>query len=387
MTSDRFKSASRWLGAAVLVAACAGIACSSGGDTREVSFGASPSAPGGTPSLTAPAVESPAPNVQLNTLRPTLTVRNGSSTVTGTRTYEFQISDRSDFAASTSAVQAVVSRTGVPEGGGGTTSLTLDQDLPATTRMFWRARVVQGTVSSDWSEPGSFTTRRVGFNRAGELYDPLIHGETIGTIVGPATFVEGQGLRLESSTSYVRYQLPRTVSSGEFSMEVRGLRPNGPGDKLKIFSMLDGSGDLLNSKFQAAAHYRGIGGNPDNCVAFKAVWGDNDIRLEPDLNERSSSVFSLDPNRTYFWQGLWNSNSFRVVIRDGGPQGNVMYDRIEFAPAGTGPYSPSPHFAYLGSNNQAFSGIEVGSWPGVTYTNVWLGDGPRPASLAGSSTR
>src|SRR5262245_60234537 len=195
MTSDRFTSPSRWLGAAAWLALSAGIACTSGGDTREVSFGASPAAPGGTATLTAPAIESPAANAQLNTLRPTLTVRNGSSTVTGTRTYEFQISDRTDFAASTAVVQAVVSRTGVAEGGGGTTSLTLDQDLPATTRMFWRARVVQGTVSSDWSEPGSFMTRRVGFNRAGELYDPLIHGETIGTIVGPTTFVDGQGLR------------------------------------------------------------------------------------------------------------------------------------------------------------------------------------------------
>jgi hypothetical protein len=262
----------RWMGrAALAVAAAVTAACASGGDTREVSFGASPASPGATASLTAPAIESPAANAQLNTLRPTLTVRNGSSTVAGARTYEFQISDRADFAASTSAVHALVSRTGVPEGGGGTTSLTLDQDLPATTRMFWRARVVQGTASSDWSEAGSFMTRRIGFNRDGALYDPLIHGETIGTVIGPATFVDGQGLRLESGTAYVRYQLPRTVSTGEFSMEVRGLRPNGPGDKLKIFSMLDGTGDLLNSKFQAAAHYRGIGGNPDNCVAFKAV--------------------------------------------------------------------------------------------------------------------
>ncbi len=389
MISDGFTtSRSRWLWRAVAtIVVVTSMACTSGGDTREVSFGASPASPGGTPSLTAPAVESPSAGVQLSTLRPTLTVRNASSTVAGARTYEFQISDRTDFAASTGAVQAVVSRAGVPEGSGGTTSLTLDQDLPATSRMFWRARVVQGTVSSDWSEAGSFITRRVGFNRAGELYDPLIHGETVGTIVGPAAFVDGQGLRLETGTTYVRYQLPRTVSSGEFSMEVRGLRPNGPGDKLKIFSMLDGPGDLLNSKFQAAAHYRGIGGNPDNCVAFKAVWGDSDIRLEPDLAERSASVISLDPSRTYFWQGIWNSNSFRVVIRDGGAQGNVIYDRIEFAPGGTGPYSPSPHFAYLGSNNQAFSAFEVGSWPAVTYSNVWLGDGPRPATLAGVSGR
>ena len=348
---------------------------------KEPPVGNTPTPTPQAPQLTAPSIESPAAAVQLSTLRPTLTVRNGTSDQPGARTYEFQVSDRSDFTTA-GLVQAVVSRTGVPEGNGGTTSVSLDQDLPATTQMHWRVRMHQGTSSSNWSNTSTFRTKMVGFNESGRLFDPLIHGETVGTIVGAATFVDGVGLRIENSTSYVRYQLPQTVSSGEFSMDVRGLRANGPGDKLKIFSMLDGSGDLLNSKFQAAAHYRGVGGNPDNCIAFKAVWGDDDIRLEPDIGERSASVMSLDPNRVYHWQGLWTSNSFRVVIRDGGPQGNVIYDRTKFAPGGTGPYAPSPHFAYLGSNNQSFSNIEVGSWPGVTYSNVWLGSGARPATLS-----
>jgi hypothetical protein len=345
-----------------------------------------PPPPPGPPNLTAPAIDSPANDVQLSTLRPTLTVRNGTSDQTGTRTYEFQISDRSDF-TSAGSIQAVVARAGIAEGSSGTTSVAIDQDLTATTRMFWRARMSQGTTTSTWSATGQFRTRQVGFNRANELFDPLIHGETIGTIVGQATFVDGEGVRIENGTSYVRYQLPQTVPSGEFSMEVRGLRANGPGDKLKIFSMLDGTGDLLNSKYQAAVHYRGVNGNPDNCIAFKAVWGDDSIRLEPDIGVRSASVMSLDPNRTYYWQALWTATTFRVIIRDGGIQGTIIYDRTETAPGGTGPYAPVPHFAYLGANNQSFSNVEVGSWPGVTYRNVWLGTGPRPDNLSGTSQR
>jgi hypothetical protein len=344
--------------------------------------------PGGNtnPQLTAPTLETPANQTQLGTLRPTLTVRNGTSSQTQARTYEFQISDRTDF-TSAGSTAAVVTRTGIAEGSGGTTSLTLDQDLAATTWMYWRARLVQPSATggliftSDWSATGTFRTKRVGFNRPNELYDPLVHNETIGTIAGGGTFVDGQGIRLDAQTAYVRYQLPNTVAAGEFSVDVRGLRPNGPGDKLKILSMHNTTGDGLGSKYNMSVQYRGVNGNPDNCVSFKAVWGDDSVRLEPDLGERSSAVFSFDPNKTYHFQAIWTSNSIRVVIKDGGVNGTTIYDRSEFAPGGTGPYAPSPHYAFIGTNNAVFSALEAGTWPGVVYSNVWLGGGPRPDIL------
>src|SRR5688572_24390851 len=103
----------------------------------------SPSAPGpsGTATLTAPALESPSANQQLDTLRPVLTVRNATSSQTGARTYEFQISDTTSFtSALTSNITgfaATVSQGGVAEGGGGTTSFTPSQDLQPTTVFFW----------------------------------------------------------------------------------------------------------------------------------------------------------------------------------------------------------------------------------------------------------
>jgi hypothetical protein len=343
----------------------------------------------GAPKLTAPSIDAPSSDAQLDTLRPTLTVSNGTSDQpAGGRTYEFQVSDNSNFAAATapglSGFAATVSKTGVPESASGKTSFTVESDLQPATRYYWRARLVQGSTSSDWSSAGTFRSKLVGFNRGAELYDPLIHSETVGAPFGSTSFVPGKGLRIESESAYLRYQLAQTIPAGEFSVEVEGLRPNGPGtsegSKLKVFSMMDGTGDLISSRYQLSVQYRGVNGNPDNAISFKAVWGDRDVKLEPDFAQRAAGVRALDPARTYFWQATWTPTTFRLVVRDDSSTGNVIYDRAITAPPGTGPYAPTPHFAYLGANS-GFYNTETGSWPGAIYRNVWLSDKPRPASL------
>jgi len=340
------------------------------------SGGSSGSGGGGT--LTAPALDSPGDDEQLGTLRPTLVVRNGSSTRTGTKTYDFQVSDSTSFSTITA------SKTGVAEDISGKTSATLDADLQAATRFYWRARIVQSGSNSDWSATGKFKTKIAGYNRPGELYDPLVGGDTVGTPSGSTSFVSGKGLKINDGNSYVMYALPQTMSSGEFSMEVEGLYANGPDAKMKVFSMFDGTGNLTGSRYEMSAQYRGLSGNPNNCISFKAVWGSSSVIIEPDLGLRQQSVMSLNQAQTYFWQGIWTSSSFRLVIRDGGPNGGVIYDRTLSAPGG-GTYSPSPHYAYLGATSGRY-GVDTGSWPGVTYRNVWLSDKPRPTSL-GSALR
>ena len=127
-------------------------------------------------------------------------MKNGTSTVaSGARTYEFQIADNSEFVVSLSAsvhFAALVSKTGVPEGANGTTSFTLDADLQPTTKFYWRVRMSQGNTVSEWSPVGHFKSRLVGYIRAGELYDPLIDGESVGELVGPVEFVPGRGAKL-----------------------------------------------------------------------------------------------------------------------------------------------------------------------------------------------
>jgi hypothetical protein len=167
-------------------------------------------------------------------------------------------------------------------------------------------------------------------------------------------------------------------------MEIEGLHADGPGGKLKVFSMMDGTGDLFSSQYLFTAQYRGVPGNPDNCISFKALLGDPAIKLEPDLGTRTASVRTLDPGRAYFWKATW-STGFALQIKEG-INGATLYDYGQTASDFPGAsYNPTPHFAYLGANNGRF-GAEEGSWPGAIYRNVWIGNGPRPASL-GSALR
>jgi len=80
--------------ASALLVCAAVVALSSIACTKDP---ASPSG-GGTAQVTAPAIDAPADDEQLTTLRPTLVVRNGTSSGSGTRTYEFHLSTSSSFA-------------------------------------------------------------------------------------------------------------------------------------------------------------------------------------------------------------------------------------------------------------------------------------------------
>ena len=350
------------------------------------SSSSSPSSP--TPvtpaTLTKPTPDSPADGAQLDTKRPTLTVNNGTSNQSTTpKTYEFQISDNSTFTASASFnafFATTVSGTGVAEGTGGKTSYTVAQDLQPTTRFYWRARLVQGSTNSDWSEARSFKTKLEGYNRPGELYDPLIHGETVGQRIGQTTFIPGKGIRLDNGQSYVKYLLPQTISNGEFSMDVEGLQANAPGDKAKVFGMQEGQDDFITNRYRVDIQYRGTTGVPPNAIQWRVLYGsatDLSVRYEPDTAKRMASVYLLNPATTYHWKATWGSD-FRLVVREGGMTGSVLYDYGLPTPKGT--YSPSPHYCYLGAP-VGRSGTESASIANTVYRNVWISNKPRPASL------
>ena len=105
--------------------------------------------------------------------------------------------------------------------------------------------------------------RSPGISRPGELYDPLIANTTIGTPVGSTTFVAGKGIRINDRELLRAVSTARKPSrTAKCPWRSRGCIGNGPGAKLKIFSMIDGTGNLLASKYLLQRSVPGTGRQP-----------------------------------------------------------------------------------------------------------------------------
>lgn len=347
--------------------------------------------PSGPATLTRPGLDAPADAAQLDNVRPTLTIVNGTSNQAGAKSYEFELSDNATFTAGVNAAFAsTVSSPEVAEDPSGKTKYTVGQDLQPTTKYYWHARTVQGGSKSDWSEARTFKTKLVGYNKPGALYDPLVNSETVGTIGGSGniTWVPGQGIRINDQRAYVVYTLPQVYSSGEISAEVTGLGPGGSPGKGRIFSILDRLGVLASSaRHSINVQYRGVGGAPDNCIAWKAILGDNDHSVEPNTTERYRSVYVLDPSKVYLWQAFWTPTSVRVVLKEGGTTGPVLYDHQEDADSGISTdWNPPAMYAFVGTNNANYTGFD-GTREGMTLRNLWVGSTPRPETLGSAIDR
>jgi hypothetical protein len=381
-----------------------GMACGSSQPAAPTPSG-STSNPGGSGSVTltaaAPTLDSPIADEQLTTLKPTLSVKNGVGSTSAAKTYEFQLSTRSDFTTESGAVSAyypvTLTKTAVTEGTS-TTAFTPEQDLQPATRYYWRARWVQGTSEGEWSATNTFRTQIVGYNRPGELYDPLVNGASVAELLArQAVFIPNKGLRISNSDSYARYKLQQTISNGEFSVDIEGLSASPVSDnpdkgKLKIISMHDNTLDHYQSDYLMNVQYRGPNGNPDNAISFKMLLGQDDegYKLEPDLGIRRDSVRLLNPSYTYYWKATWGGG-FNLQVFDGGAGGvngsgsgiggTQIYNYGKSSPY---VYAPSNQYAYLGVNN---SGSETGSWPMAIYRNVWIANKGRPVSLGSAMTK
>jgi hypothetical protein len=330
--------------------------------------------PATPPTLTAPAVDVPEDDQQLDTLRPTLRVANATSNQTGAKTYEFQVSDSSDFAAMSASGYArifklVSAKAGIAEDASGKTSYEVTDDLQPTTRFYWRARVRQGTTDGPWSATRSFKTQVQGYNRPGELYDPLTNGQTVGVPVGNIQVIPGKGFQVLSNDSHVRYQLAQTLTSGEFSLEMEGVNNDTPGDKTKILSMYDGNGDITTSRYRFTVEKRDGG-----VIAWRYIAGGDCCQIDTVGGERVPVNFN--PGQTYGVKASWGGG-FSLKIYAGGMGGAKVYD---FGKGVGGTYNPQPHMGYLGSPIGR-AGPNDASVVGAIYRNVYIGNTGRPASL------
>lgn len=375
------RAMTRVLWSIAAVSAVALVACSkqsaspSAPTSAVVSQSANPD--GSTLKATAPTLQSPINGVKLLQGQPVTLVVTNSTTPYATGiplSYRFEV---------TPVAGAAVESAVVP-GGSGATSRTVAVPLNGDQTYQWRARAEYLGYFGPWSGYQTFiAAANDGYIRGTELFDPLTNGKTVGEIGGSGnvTWVPGQGIRMNDDRAYVIYQLPQVFSSGEISVEVTGLAPNGAPGKARIFSILDRLGVPGSSaKYSINVQYRGVGGAPDNCIAWKSVLGDNANSLEPNTAQRYASVYLLDPSKVYLWQALWTPTSVRVVVREGGATGPALYDFKVDATSGTTNWNPSVMYAFLGTNNALYTGFD-GTRIGMTLRNLWVGSTPRPPTL------
>ena len=320
---------------------------------------------GSTLKVAAPTPQSPVNNQAIaagNDL--TLVVTNASTTfgTAAALTYRFEIHN-------TAGVLAYGSPP-IAGGSAGTTSHLLPDSvaLEAEKRYDWRARAEFEGETGPWSNSASFIApNTTGYIRGNELYDPLINGQTVGQINGPVTFIPGVGAKLESNQSYISYQLPQTLTEGEFSILVTGMPTNTEGHKTKLFAMGEGYSDIVTNNRRMTVEKRG---DPAGIIAWRFI--SHLSRIETVGAERVRRNF--DENRHYFWQAIWRSGFFSVRIREDGVDGNTMY---HFGKPFEGAYDPSPHVIYVGAPTGR-SGPLAASVDHVIIRQVWVSGRPRP---------
>lgn len=245
-------------------------------------------------------------------------------------------------------------------------ALTPDHDYT------WRARAVYQGANGPWSADASFKSPVGGYIRGNELFDPLFGGRTVGTIVGPTEWTD-EGLKLLGHESIVVYQLPQTLTAGEFGLMVKGADEGSEGDKSKIFSMQQGNdSDITTNSYRWTGELRGssYGGGPGT-ISCRMIAGDG-VSRDCDRSQRS-----FDSRRWYFWRVSWNvGGSFTMEVRTDGPNGALIYSQTKGLDGRT--YRPNPHMIYLGAP-MGRGGPMDATLPGGIYKNVYVGPGPRPA--------
>ncbi len=345
------------------------IACSKSPSTP-VAPGATPessgaaAADGSTLKVPAPAPVSPVGGAQPNVLELVATRVAGKYDASLNPSYEFRVKTPAG------AVVPGCSST-VSPGSASTVSFspacTLDLDAPYT----WSVRAVLGSAVGPWSADSSFKTPLGGYINGNELYDPLYNGKTVGTPVGPITF-GNEGARLETNQSYIRYQLPVTLTTGEFSVMIKGADEGSPGDKSKVFSMQQGDdGDITTNSYRFTAELRGANYSSPGSINCRLIAGDGVSR---DC-DRSSKRF--DSSRWYFWKFSWTSGvNFTLEVHTDGPNGAVIYSNTKGLSGRT--YRPTPHNLYLGAPTGRGGPLDA-TLPGGIYKNMWVSSRPRPA--------
>ncbi len=348
---------------AIFATACTKSAQPSASPNSSSPTAASAAADGSTLKSTAPTPQSPANGQQPSSLDVVLTLANAAAKYADgiAPTYRIQVFN----SAGTLAYEVA----NIASGGAGVTAHTITASLEGEQPYSWRARAEHAGAVGPWSAAANFVApASTGYIRGNELYDPLMNGKTVGSMVGPLTFIPGVGLKLESQESYVAYQLPQTLTEGEFSLLVTGMPANTKGTKTKLFAMGQGFDDIVTNDRRMTVEKRG---DPAGIVAWRFITHDDQVDTEGAEREFVNFIES----NTYFFQASWRSNRFTLVIKEGGVDGRTIYNKGKSFQGRA--YDPDPHVIYLGAP-AGRSGVDGASVDRAIIRQVWVSGRARP---------
>jgi hypothetical protein len=251
------------------------------------------------------------------------------------------------------------------------------RELAVNTTYGWRCRAELDQNFGPWSATWTFRTpeQPEGYNRPGELYDPLYNGKTIGRVNNVYNFIPGKGIQLPTWLSYVEYRLPQTVRSGELSMIVSNVTEGTPGEKTKIMAMREGLSDITTNDRRMTVEKRGNSG----VVAWRFIthFDQVDTIGPPPNGERK--IVNFDDGFEYLWSANFRGNRFELSIFERRSNADAWRQVYRFGKNYEGAlYDPSPHYAYAGGP-AGRAGPQSGTVPGIIVRQVWLSNRPRPA--------
>jgi hypothetical protein len=359
-----------WMAPVALVALA--VACG-GNDKQPVSptsssvsaaaSGAGAAADGVTLKVNAPALTSPIGGARLTDAQATLTFQAATGKYVSGETFTYRVQLLS--AAST----VLEEKTG--------TALTykMQTAFDTDTTYKWRVRAELQSAVGPWSTTETFKSmlKPSGYIRGNEIYDPLDNGKTVGTIVGPYTWIPGVGLRLDAEESYVEYALPTTLREGEYSVLVSGLAvvSSNEDPKLRVITMREGGSSINDNIYRMSADKRGNG-----AIAYRFITGDASTGAYIESGASERIPYPFHENLTYFYKATWRGGIFGLTVVEGGVAGNTIYD---ISKAYHGIYQPSPHMVYLGSPYAAGDRGDPSTLDGMVIRQVWVSPNPRPS--------
>jgi len=338
---------------------------------------AAAAADGSTLKISAPTLVAPANNSTADSLTPNLVIQNATSKFVQAivPTYQFQIVD---------SANATVYDSGTSIGAGATQTghRVPAEKLKAEQTYRWRARGTNGSATGPWSSYFSFKTPKgltdQGYQTATTLWDPLTNGKSIGAATGME--FSASGARTVGNESNIRYDLLQTISAGEYSFYVYNLNPLSSGDKTKLMSMQEGTGDITTNDYRFTVEKRGASYPVPSQVRIRIIAGDAD---EDDgrIFDSVPEVAPVVKNVWYFVRLTWGASRarFQIFNADGttGAIGSQVFDKdLGYAPY---IYKPVPHTAWIGAP-VGRGGPQDASVSNMTVKWVWIGaaGSPRP---------